>query len=195
MNVGKCKFYNHKLKVLIYSFLLVIVAFSIAFSKKINNEFYRDETLHNYKLNSNFPLPNVNTTSLMSDTNLFVYLDDEEYGIYSKSVYDYLIENDYFYVGTYKKDGLIAEILPRHVYQPIDNKYNFSDSAHKFIYSPSDKLNINSGESIIDTCFEITIERVKDKRYVFYKNEMYNTIIRLGEKTSIQVLDESRDNS
>ena len=113
--------------------------------------------MNNYTLNSNFPLPNVNTTSLMSGTNLFVYLDDEEYGMYSKSVYDYLIENDYFYVRTYKNDGLIAEILPRYVYQPIDNKYNFTELEHKFIYSPSDKLNINSGESIIDTCFEITI--------------------------------------
>lgn len=111
--------------------------------------------------------------------------------MYSKSGYDYLIENDYFYVRTYKNDGLIAEILPRYVYQPIDKKYNFTDLMHKFIYSPSNKLNINSGESIIDTCFEITIERVKDKRYVFYKNEMYNTIIRLGEKTGIQVLNES----
>ena len=77
MNVGKCKFYNHKLKVLIYSFLLVFIAFTIIFSKKINNKLFSDETLNNYTLNSNFPLPNVNTTSLMSDTNLFVYLDDE----------------------------------------------------------------------------------------------------------------------
>lgn len=157
MNVGKCKFYNHKLKVLIYSFLLVFIAFTIIFSKKINNKLFSDETLNNYTLNSNFPLPNVNTTSLMSGTNLFVYLDDEEYGMYSKSGYDYHIENDYFYVGTYKKDGLIAEILPRYVYQPIDKKYNFTDLKHNFIYSPSDKLNINSSESIIDTCFEITI--------------------------------------
>ena len=157
MNVGKCKFYNHKLKVLIYSFLLVFIAFTIIFSKKINNKLFSDETLNNYTLNSNFPLPNVNTTSLMSGTNLFVYLDDEEYGMYSKSVYDYLIENDYFYVRTYKNDGLIAEILPRYVYQPMDNKYNFTELKHKFIYSPSNKLNINSGESIIDTCFEITI--------------------------------------
>ena len=106
-------------------------------------------------------------------------------------VFMIIIENDYFYVGTYKKDGLIAEILLRYVYQPIDKKYNFTYLKHKFIYSPSDKLNINSGEPIIDTCFEITIERVKVKRYVFYKNEIYNTIIRLGEKTGIQVLNES----
>lgn len=73
MNIGICKFYNHKLKVLIYSFLLVFITFTIIFSKKINNKLFSDETLNNYTLNSNFPLPNVNTTSLMSDTNLFVY--------------------------------------------------------------------------------------------------------------------------
>ncbi len=153
-------------------------------SKKINNEFFSEDTLKKYALSSDFPNPNAKTTSLMSSTNLYVNLSEDEYKSYAENVYEYLSKNDYFYVGTYKQQGLIAEMLPRYVYEEIDDQYDFSSEKHKFTYSTTNNLSsMSDGHSTIDPCYIVTIERVQDTKYSVFASETYNTIIRLGEET------------
>ncbi len=186
MKLRNFKRYLLRIKLIILNIFLGFISLTSC-TKKINNELFSETILSKYALTSYFPMPNVKTTSLMSDTNLFVSLDDSEYSLYVKQVYDYLLSNNYYYVGTYKQDGLVAEMLPRYVYTPIDNTYNFNNIKHKFIYSPTDELHENNGDSSIDICFEIRIERVEDSKYAFYKKETYNTIIRLGEMICVYI--------
>ena len=164
---------------------MTIIAMSSC-SKKINNEFFSEKTFKSYALSSDFPAPDVKTTSLMSDANLYVSLSDDEYESYAESVYEYLSDNDYYYVGTYKQQGLIAEMMPRYVYEALDSNYDFSSGKHNFTYSPTNDLSSRSdGYCKINTCFVITIERVEDTKYSAFASETYNTIIRLGGNNSI----------
>lgn len=185
-NLYRRRFFMKKFIAIILSFITALAMSSC--SKKINNEFFSEETLKNYALSSNFPAPDVKTTSLMSDANLYVSLTDDEYESYAKSVYEYLNENDYYYVGIYKQQGLIAEMMPRYVYESIDDSYDFSALNHNFTYSTSnDLLSMSDGYYKINTCFVITIERVEDTKYSAFASETYNTIIRLGGNDSIFV--------
>lgn len=166
----------------ILSFFTTLTLTSCA--KKINNGFFSDDTLNKYALSSDFPNPNAKTTSLISDTNLYVNLSEKDYKTYVENVYEYLSEGDYFYVGTYKQQGLITEMLPRYVYEEIDDQYDFSSEKHKFTYSTiNDLSSISDGYSTIDPCYLVTIERVQDTKYSIFASETYNTIISLGEKT------------
>lgn len=167
---------------LILSFITALTFTSC--SKEINNVFFSDDTLNKYALSSDFPNPNAKTTSLTSDVNLYVNLSEEDYKTYVENVYGYLSKGDYFYVGTYKQQGLIAEMLPRYIYEEIDDQYDFSSEKHKFTYSTTNDLSsMSDGHSAIDSCYIVTIERVQDTKYSIFASETYNTIIRLGEKT------------
>lgn len=180
-------------------FIAIILSFMTALtmsscSKKINNEFFSEETLKSYALSSDFPAPNVKTASLMSDANLYVSLDADEYESYAESVCEYLNENDYYYVGTYKQQGLIGEMVPRYVYETLDSNYDFSSKKHNFTYSPTDDLSsMSDGYCKINMCFVITVERVEDTKYSAFASETYNTIIRLGGNNSIYVSDDQRE--
>ncbi|MBQ7276224.1 MAG: hypothetical protein IJS58_03140 [Bacilli bacterium] len=156
--------------------LLFLSLFLVSCAKKINNTHFSKETLESFSLGEDFPKIEKEPTSLMSETNYFVFLTEEEYEEYSMEVYEYLYLN-YYYVGTYYANGLVAEMFPRYEYKKLNKVYDFKASNHEFIYS-TNNTEYEGGE-LITPCYMINIERVEETKFNLFSKSKYNTIIRL----------------
>ena len=73
--------------------------------------------------------------------------------------------NSYYYVGTYKQNGLIAEMLPKYAYKSIDDSYDFAAQNHNFIYSTVFELHESGVLQYISPCYQVQIERVEETKY------------------------------
>lgn len=125
--------------------------------------FLKEETLTRYGLTSEFPTINTKDSYLKNErfkTNLSL----EEYSNYAKSIFQYLKDGHYFYVGTYEQKGLIAEIAPYYEYKEIESTYDWSKSKHEFVYSISEDIGeIDAGKKYIVDANYIILERSDGK--------------------------------
>lgn len=156
--------------------------------KNINNKYFSDNTLNEYGLKTDFPKLSNKPSSLINENNLFIDLTIDEYISYSREIFSYLNNGNYYYVGSYVQKGLIAEMLPNYVYTPLDEKYDFSSSKHSFIYSTLEmNIDNNNYYQSITPCFEVNIERVENTKFNWYSKKTYNTIIKINKKVGVNI--------
>lgn len=130
-------------------------------SSRTKNAFFSKEKLESFGV-SDLPCPSGEIMKI--DDDLVHFTSADSFSEYAKSVYQYLLESDLYYVGTYTTDGLVAEMVPNYVFEPIDESYDFSKAKHHFIYLTNNKIN---DRNRLDPCFEIVLSHFEKKTLPF----------------------------
>ncbi len=152
-------------------------------SSRTKNAFFSKEKLESFGV-SDLPCPSGEIMKI--DDDLVHFTSADSFSEYAKSVYQYLLESDLYYVGTYTTDGLVAEMFPNYVFEPIDESYDFSKAKHHFIYSTSSGLNGNR----LDPCFEIVLSHFEKKTLPF-SSFTYDSSIELFNNRMVQLNEEN----
>ena len=148
-------------------------------SSRTKNVFFAEEKLKAFGISK---LPTPNGDIMRIDDDLVHFYSSDTFGEYVKAVYEYLFDNNLFYVGTYDIDGLEAEIFPNYVYEPIDESYDFYKEEHRFVYSTKNEL--NNGR--LYPCYEIKLSHFEKKTLPFSFFQ-YDSSIQLSDTRIVKL--------
>ncbi len=116
-----------------------------------------------------------------NDENIYVSFTDSEFEAYAKSVYDYLLSQNYEYLGTRGEQvGTLAGTLTTYYLEPATELSEFYvDSAYRFVYSDG---SLDEDGDLIFCIISLYDYETKNLEYGT-KDFSYNTLITIRYKS------------